>query len=78
MSEKKPKGNTEQKAVSQFSLQKIYIKDLSFESPSPTEYFLKKNFAPEINLQLNTESSKLGDDVFEVVLNITVTELIRK
>ena len=70
---KETKTEAEQKNAAQFSLQKIYIRDLSFESPAPAEYFLKKNFMPEINLQLNAESSKLSDDVYEVVLNITLT-----
>ena len=37
----------------QFGLQRIYVKDLSFESPNPAEFFAKKNLAPEINLQMN-------------------------
>lgn len=58
---------------SQFVLQKIYLKDVSFESPAPTEFFAQARFTPEINIQLNTESSKLSEDVYEVILDITVT-----
>ncbi len=57
----------------QFSLQKIYIKDLSFESPNPVEYFSKPPNQPQINLQLSTEAQKLDEKTYEVILNITVT-----
>ena len=56
-----------------FTIQKIYLKDVSFESPNTPAVFAEDNWAPEINVQLNTESNKMGDDVFEVVLSITVT-----
>ncbi len=55
-----------------FGLQKIYIKDISFESPQPEKYFTQVS-QPKINLDLNTESKKLDENVHEVVLNITVT-----
>lgn len=57
----------------QFALQKIYLKDLSFESPDPLEAFGKRLENPEINLQLNNEIRNLEDDRYEVVLDITVT-----
>lgn len=61
----------------QFALQKIYIKDASFESPNPARFFSEKGLKPEVNLNLNTESSKLNDDVYEVVLNITINAQIK-
>src|SRR5690606_26282841 len=45
-----------------------------FESPSPSEYFLgKRESAPEINVQLNTGGEKVAENLYEVVLEITVT-----
>lgn len=59
--------------AAQFGLRKIYIKDLSFESPRPLEVFGKQNEGPEVNLELNTEVLTLEQSQFEVVLNITIT-----
>lgn len=56
----------------QFVLQRIYIKDLSFESPGAPETF-RKQWKPEINLDLNTKHEKVQDNIFEVVLSVTVT-----
>lgn len=59
----------------QFSLQKIYLKDLSFESPMGVEGF-QLNWNPKINQDLNTSVNKVGDDSFEVVFKITVNATI--
>lgn len=56
-----------------FLIQKLYLKDVSFESPNSPAMFSEKDWSPEINVQLNTGSSNLDKNVFEVVLKITVT-----
>ena len=56
-----------------FVIQKLYLKDVSFESPNSPAVFSEQDWQPEINVQLNTESKTLGENVVEVVLNITVT-----
>ena len=56
----------------QFEIQKIYVKDLSLETPNSPAVFTQK-WEPEINLQLNNSSAKLADDVYEVNLTITMT-----
>lgn len=56
----------------QFILQRIYVKDMSFESPKSPDSFLKQ-WKPQINLELNTANSALSDDNYEVVLSVTVT-----
>ena len=61
----------------QFALQKIYIKDASFESPNPAKFFSEKGLKPEVNLNLNTESAKLSEDIYEVTLNITISAAIK-
>lgn len=41
----------------QFALQRIYVKDLSFESPnSPTVF--QEQWKPQVNLDLNTSHSR--------------------
>lgn len=56
----------------QFSIQRIYLKDMSLEAPNSPQAFTQE-WKPEINLEMNTQSQELGEDVFEVVLTLTVT-----
>ncbi len=56
----------------QFKLQRIYCKDISFETPNSPSMFLGE-WKPQMDLQLNTEMKKLDDDNYEVVLTVTVT-----
>ena len=56
----------------QFILQRIYIKDMSFESPKAPDAFLQQ-FKPKINLELNSSHRTMGDDNYEVTLSVTVT-----
>lgn len=69
--EKQPEG--ENKVSPQMVLQRIYLKDLSFESPRPVQAFTEALSPPEINLQLNNHTEKIKEDQFEVTLEITVT-----
>ena len=62
----------EQKQGGQFAVQRIFIKDVSFESPNTPEVF-RQQWKPQINMDLNTRSEKLADDVYEVILTLTVT-----
>lgn len=57
----------------QFSLQKIYTKDVSFESPATPQVF-RKAWQPAVNVDLNTKSARIDDaGNHEVVLTLTVT-----
>ncbi len=55
-----------------FQIQRIYIKDMSFESPNAPQIF-QHDWQPEIKLDLDTASSELAESIYEVVLRITVT-----
>lgn len=59
----------------QFMLQRIYLKDLSFESPLGVEAF-SKNWQPKISQDLNTNVTKLDNDHYEVILKLTVSAKI--
>ncbi len=61
----------EQAQKGQFGVQRIFVKDVSFESPNTPEVF-RSQWNPKINMDLNTASKKLGDDIYEVVLTLTV------
>jgi preprotein translocase subunit SecB len=65
----------EQQAAEQFSIQRIYVKDISYESPNAPAIF-RKEWQPAIQLDLDTRSDKLEDNTFEVVLSLTVTARI--
>lgn len=56
----------------EFNIQRVYIKDVSFECPNSPAVF-QQEWKPEVKLDLDTRSNKLGDDVYEVVLSLTVT-----
>ena len=56
----------------QFALQKIYIKDVSFETPNSPAVFTEK-WEPSVNIELNTNGKSVGPEVHEVVLGITIT-----
>lgn len=56
----------------EFAIQRIYVKDISFEAPN-APFVFQQEWKPELNLDINTSSSKLDNDVYEVVLHITVT-----
>ena len=55
-----------------FALQRIYLKDLSFETPASPEIF-SQEWKPETSMNLSTEAHHLGEDGFEVVLTITLS-----
>lgn len=56
----------------QFQLQRIYIKDVSFESPNAPEVF-RQEWKPEVNLEVNSGAQLLDNDIYEVVMKVTVT-----
>ena len=64
-----PEGAAQQEGP-QFGLQRIYLKDCSFESPRSPSVF-QKQWAPKINFDIKTRSEKVQDDVFEVVISLT-------
>ncbi len=55
-----------------FSIEKIYVKDLSLEVPNAPHCFLEREQA-QINLQMQTGGEAVGEGVFNVVLTLTVT-----
>ncbi len=57
----------------QFSIQKLYIKDVSFESPDTPAVFTFQSWEPQIELNLNNASKKVSEGVYEVVMSITAT-----
>lgn len=55
-----------------FSIEKVYVKDVSLEIPNAPQVFLEQG-APSVDIQLHHNSSRVDDGVFQTVLTITVT-----
>lgn len=64
-----------QQDAPQFAIQRVYTKDVSFETPNSPAIF-QKEWKPELKLDLDTRSAKLSDDTYEVVLSLTVTAIV--
>lgn len=56
----------------QFVLQKIYVKDVSFETPNSPEIFTHK-WEPKVEFNLSSNAQKLQENLYEVSLTTTVT-----
>jgi preprotein translocase subunit SecB len=67
-----PAGGAADAGQRQFAIQRIYVKDLSFEAPSSPEVFLR-DWKPEVNMNLGTQSRSLDASHHEVTLTATVT-----
>ena len=63
-------SSTEQQA--RFVIQKIYTKDISFETPNSPDIF-REEWAPELDLQLGNEYNRIDEDNHEITLTVTVT-----
>ncbi len=63
-------ANAEQQTA-QISLQKIYVKDFSFESPNAPKVF-REELRPQTQLNLRSGHRQIDDEEFEVVLTVTV------
>ena len=63
---------TEQQQEQQFIIQRIYVKDVSFEAPNSPAVFTQE-WHPDTNLYLNTQVNTLSNDNYEVELSITIT-----
>jgi len=72
MTDSKQDQATDEQSQHQFSIQKIYIKDLSFETPNSPEVFTKE-WSPDVSVELDTKGNEVAKDVHEIVLGVTVT-----
>jgi preprotein translocase subunit SecB len=58
-------------ATGQVRIERLYLKDSSFESPQAPEIFGNRT-TPEFQLEINTRTASLGPDRIEVVLGVTL------
>ncbi|EGZ50302.1 protein-export chaperone SecB [Neisseria wadsworthii] len=55
-----------------FSIEKLYVKDMSLEVPHAPKVFLEQG-EPNVDMRVATESQKLEDEFYEVSVTVTVT-----
>ena len=72
MSEVNETAVNNEQAGPAFNIQRIFTKDVSFETPNSPAIF-QKEWTPDVKLDLDTRSNKLADDTYEVILSLTVT-----
>ncbi|MFK3797261.1 MULTISPECIES: protein-export chaperone SecB [unclassified Pseudomonas] len=71
MTDQTNNGATSNEEAPQFSLQRIYVRDLSFEAPKSPAIF-RQEWTPSVSLDLNTRQKQLEGDFYEVVLTLSV------
>lgn len=71
-SKKQPANQEAQQLEQQFIIERIYIKDLSFEAPNSPSVFTQE-WEPDTNLNLTTQVNPLSDDHYEVELHVSVS-----
>jgi preprotein translocase subunit SecB len=60
-----------------FSIEKLYVKDISLEIPNAPQVFLERE-APQVDIQLHHESTNIDEGVFQTVLTVTVTAKVKE
>lgn len=66
-------AESQDQAQNKFGIQKIYIKDVSFETPNSPAIFTDSKWEPEVNVQLNSAAAAMENHMHEVVLSVTIT-----
>ena len=65
-------GTADTGAATAFSIEKVYVKDLSLENPGAPQSFMTQE-TPNIEIGLRTRGEQIEPDVYECVLTITLT-----
>ena len=56
----------------QFEIQKIYVKNVSLETPSSPQIF-REQWKPSVHMDIANSADDLGDSLYEVILSVTAT-----
>jgi preprotein translocase subunit SecB len=65
-------SSTQERPQAGFAMEKVYVKDVSFESPNSPEIFTKE-WKPEVKMDLNTRHKVVQENVHEVAVTVTLT-----
>lgn len=63
---------TDMQGGASFTVEKLYLKDVSFEAPNAPQVFNEQG-QPELQMNLNQRVQRLADNAFEVILGVTLT-----
>jgi preprotein translocase subunit SecB len=77
MAEEQQAAAQEQNQQAVFSIEKLYIKDISLEVPNAPHVFLQQE-APQVGIELGNAARAIGDGVFEVEISATVTSKVEE
>jgi preprotein translocase subunit SecB len=55
-----------------FQIEKIYVKDVSLEIPGAPQVFMQPQ-SPQLEVQVRSESAQFAENLYEVVITVTVT-----
>jgi len=72
MANENEQAQAAQAVQGQLGIQKIYVKDMSFEAPNAPKIFTEQ-LNPALDLHFANAATSLGQDVHEVVLTVTCT-----
>ena len=56
----------------QFNIQRIYLKDLSFESPMTPDVFTNMSSSPKVGFNFESNINNITDDIYELTLFFNV------
>tara|TARA_B110000305_G_scaffold230220_1_gene282124 strand:- start:1249 stop:1809 length:561 start_codon:yes stop_codon:yes gene_type:complete len=65
-----PAGDQAAQEGHRFGVQRVYVKDVSFEAPDTPNVF-RQQYSPQVNFSINNRSNKIEEGLYEVVLRLT-------
>ena len=68
-------GSREASQGARVQVERVYLKDLSFESPRAPQIFAEE-WKPSVHLDINTKANNLSAERFEVVLTVTLSATV--
>lgn len=71
MSEENKVEEVQEQTPFEMQIERIYVKDVSFEAPNLPNIF-QQEWKPQLGFELDTETSQIGENTYEVALHINV------
>lgn len=77
MNEPQEQANDQNPNGMDFGIQRIYVKDISYESPSSPHIF-REQWEPKVEIDLQSKWVLLEEGIYEVILSVTATVKIKE
>lgn len=68
---------SEQNEQPSFSIEKLFVKDLSLEVPNAPRVYLERD-VPQVEVAMNNAAQAIDEGFYEVVLTVTVTAKLKE